>query len=195
MLDIKLWKKVSDETPGYEGKRRNENIILRNGEYGEGQWTIGWVFGELVLEYEEVCRVYEDGYYRYFQSRPELLEHLCSIASEVYDDDISNIASGQDYNKKGETLTHIQDIAIRRCLVRLGKAFKGSEPVQIRDAKGRGAISKALSPGQVPCHVPHLITTPENLIEIRESQWWLPDSVEDFYQLNKRLFVRKESSK
>lgn len=190
MLDLKSWKQVDNNSLGYEGKSRNGNIEARNQMYGTGNWVIGWVHGELVLEYEEVCRVYEDGYLEYFKLRPELLKHLSEIASEVYDDDISNIASGQDYAIKGDVLTHIQDIAIRRCFVRLGLAFKGQEPVQIRDARGKGAISMALSPGQVPFHQPQLISSPDNLEEIRSNQWWLPGSVEDYYQLNKRLFLR-----
>lgn len=190
MLDRKVWQQLDNNSPSYEGKMRNENIASRNEKFGEGKWIIGWVSGDLVLEYEEICRVYEDGYYEYLKWRPELLEHLSAIASEVYDDDVTNIASGQDYNKKGDIVTHIQDISIRRCMVRFGKAFCGPEPVQIRDAKGKIAISKALSPGQVPFHLPKLITSPDNLAEIRASQWWLPGSVEDFYQLNKRMFIK-----
>lgn len=190
MLDQKIWKPIDNSSPGYEGQSRNEKIKSRNKLYGKGRWTMGWLYGNLVLEYEEVCWVYEDGYFNYFSSRPELLDHLCKIASEVYDDDVSNVASGQDYSKKGSVRTHIQDIAIRRCLVRSGRSFDGDSLVQIRDAEGKSAVSKALSPGQVPFHRIEMITVPANIQEIKAKQWWLPGSVEDFYQLNKRIFLK-----
>jgi len=62
--------------------------------------------------------------------------------------------------------------------------------IQIRDRMGEHPLSLALSPGQVPFHKPAFISHPDNLVEIRNKAWWLPLSVEDFYQLAKRLVVR-----
>jgi hypothetical protein len=57
---------------------------------------------------------------------------------------------------------------------------------------GDHPLSLALSPGQVPFHKPELMSHPDNLTEIRGKAWWLPSSVEDFYQRGKRLVVRKK---
>ena len=193
MLDLEKWDQIHNNSPGYVGEKRNAIEEGWDLKYGKGNWIMGWVFGENVLEYEEVCLVYEDGYYEYLKQRPEVLDYLCKTASEVYDDDVLNINSGQDYSKKGDIRTHIQDIAIRRCLVRFGRTFKGNEPIQIRDNKGKDVVSKTLSPGQVPFHLQTLITEPDNLKEIYLSRWWLPGSVEDFYQRNKRLYLKIKS--
>jgi hypothetical protein len=116
---------------------------------------------------------------------------LLEIASNVYDDDPNNVESGLDYSKRGDLRTHIQDIAIRNCVKRFGRKFSGDKLIQIRDRIGEHPLSLALSPGQVPFHNPALISNPDNLQEIRRNAWWLPLSVEDFYQRAKRLVVRK----
>ena len=38
-----------------------------------------------------------DAYFEYFRKRPELLEYLLEVASNVYDDDPSNVESGLNY--------------------------------------------------------------------------------------------------
>lgn len=192
MLNQKKWLQTNNDSPGYVGEKRNGFEEGWDLKYGKGNWRMGWLYGEHILEYEEVCRVYEDGYYEYMKQRPEILDHLCGIACEVYDDDITNINSGQDYSKKGDIRTHIQDIAIRRCLMRFGRDFQGKEAVQIRDKDGKDAVSRTLSPGQVPFHRQDLITTPDNLKEMYRNRWWLPGTVEDFYQRNKRIFIDKQ---
>jgi hypothetical protein len=86
-----------------------------------------------------------------------------------------------DYTVQETGRTHVQDIAIRRVVARLGRQFEGDQLIQIRDALGDHPLSMALSPGQVPFHRPDVILLPE--IE----GWWLPGSVESFYQSNKLL--------
>src|SRR5262249_15701954 len=120
--------------------------------------------------------------------------YLLEVASDVYDDDPSNVQSGLDYSQRGDIRTHIQDIAIRNCVKRFGREFKGNRLIQIRDQIGDQPLSLALSPGQVPFHTPGLISHAENLTEIRGKAWWLPSSVEDFYQRAKRLVVRRKTS-
>ena len=101
-----------------------------------------------LLEYKEVCQLYEDAYYEFFVKRPEILEHLLEVVGEIYDDEPSNIKSGIDYLKRGAVRTHIQDIAIRNCLKRLGRNFKGKQILQIRDRVGSHPLSLALSPAK-----------------------------------------------
>ena len=102
-------------------------------------------------------------------------------ASDVYDDELSNVKSEFDYTKQETPRTHIQDIAIRRSLLRLGVWFEGKELIRIRQEKGTHSLSITLSPGRVPFHRPDLIVKPEI------TGWWYPETVESFYQSNKYL--------
>jgi hypothetical protein len=190
MLDTKFWKPTDNRSTGYVGKHRNDEWAKRDTRFGKGNWQVAWLVDGKLLEYLEVCQLYEDAYFEYLQKRPELLEYLIKTASDVYDDDPKNVESGLDYSKRGDIRTHIQDISIRRCVKRFGKAFKGNVLLQIRDRAGSHPLSLALSPGQVPFHKPELISNPDNLVEISRDMWWLPSSVEDFYQRAKRLCLK-----
>jgi hypothetical protein len=192
MLNQREWMLFDNTSPGYVGRRRNELWAERDARFGKGNWQSIWLVDEDYLEYAETCRLYEDAYFEYFKKRPELLDYLLEIASDVYDDDPSNVQSGLEYLKRGDLRTHIQDIAIRNCVKRFGRKFNGSKLVQIRDRMGEHPLSLALSPGQVPFHQPALISNPDNLQELRNQGWWLPSSVEDFYQLGKRLAVKRK---
>ncbi len=192
MLDKNTWKIVNNSSPGYVGSHRNEEWAKRDKQYGKGNWQTVWLVGNDLLEYEKVCQLYEDAYFEYFKQRSELLNHLLEIASDVYDDDPSNVKSGFDYSKRGDARTHIQDIAVRRCVKRFRKKFKGKQLVQIRDRAGSHPLSLALSPGQVPFHKPGLLSNPDNLKEITKDAWWLPGSVEDFYQRAKRICIKRD---
>ena len=192
MLRQEEWQLIDNTSPGYVGKRRNDLWAERDAKYGKDNWQTIWLVEGIYLEYEETCRLYEDAYFEYFKQRPELLEYLLEVASEVYDDDPSNVESGLDYSKRGDVRTHIQDIAIRNCVKRFGRKFSGNKLLQIRDRMGEHPLSLALSPGQVPFHKPELVSRPDNLDEIKRNAWWLPLSVEDFYQRAKRLVIRSE---
>ena len=190
MLNPQEWKLVDNTSPGYVGSRRNELWAERDAHYGKGNWRLIWLVQRDYLDYEDACRLYEDAYFEYFKQRPELLEFLLEVASDVYDDDPSNVESGLDYSKRGDVRTHIQDIVIRNCVKRFGRNFSGSKLLQIRDRIGEHPLSLALSPGQVPFHKPELLSYPDNLAAIRAKAWWLPASVEDFYQRAKRVVIK-----
>jgi hypothetical protein len=192
MLSPEEWHLSDNTSPGYVGKHRNELWAERDARYGKVNWQTIWLVDGNYLEYEEACHLYEDAYFEYFKQRPELLEFLLEVASDVYDDDPSNVESGLDYSKRGDVRTHIQDIAIRNCVKRFGREFRGDKLIQIRDRIGEHPLSLALSPGQVPFHKAELISHPDNLAEIMAKAWWLPSSVEDFYQRAKRLVVRRK---
>ncbi len=191
MLNKTIWKPINNNSTGYVGRRRNEEWARRDNKYGKGNWQMGWRVRDKLLDYNEVCRFYEDAYFEYFKKRPELLAHLIDSAKDVYDDSPGNVNSGINYSKRGKIRTHIQDIAIRRCLKRFGKKFKGKKLIQIRDRAGKHPLSLALSPGQVPFHKPQLLSYPDNLKKITKNAWWLPGSVEDFYQRAKRLCIKR----
>jgi len=190
MLDTKIWKPLNNKSTGYVGKHRNDEWAKRDTMFGKGNWQVAWLVDGKLLEYLEVCQLYEDAYFEYLQKRPELLEYLIKTASDVYDDDPKNVESGLDYSKRGDIRTHIQDVSIRRCIKRFGKVFEGNILLQIRDRAGSHPLSLALSPGQVPFHKPELISNPDNLTEISRDVWWLLGSVEDFYQRAKRLCLK-----
>jgi len=123
MLSREEWSLIDNTSPGYVGKRRNELWAERDSKYGKGNWQTIWLVAADYLEYTEACRLYEDAYFENFKKRPELLEYLLEVASNVYDDDPSNVESGFDYSNRGDVRTHIQDIAIRNCVKRFGREF------------------------------------------------------------------------
>jgi len=191
MLDTTIWHQLDNKSTGYLGQKRNEEWEKRNMLYGDGDWQMGWLVEGKLLEYPEICQLYGDAYIKYFEIRPELLDQLCEIASNVFDDDPINVESGTDYNKRGKQKTHIGDTAIRRAVQHYGREFKGSTLLQIHDRKGSHPLSLALSPGQVPFHRPKILSQPDNLEEIHKDIWWVWGSVEDFYQRAKRLCIKK----
>ena len=115
--------------------------------------------------------------------KEELWRELTSTASEVFDIDIGDLESGLDYLIQNGSATHLQDISIRRVVLRRGWQFEGSELVQIRSHKDY--FGKKLSPGKVPFHKPELIVVPHL------KKWWDENSIEDWYQSNKILQIRE----
>ncbi|MFH0804959.1 MAG: hypothetical protein V1916_02055 [Patescibacteria group bacterium] len=192
MLTPNEWRPIDNHSTGYVGKHRNDKWRKRDEQYGAGNWRMAWLVDSELLEYLEACQLYEDAYFAYLQLRPNLLEILCREASDVYDDDPSNVVAGCDYRNRGAVRTHIQDTALRNCVRRLGRKFEGNILIQIRDRMGSHPLSLALSPGQVPFHQPALLSLPDNLAQIQADAWWLEGSVEDWYQRAKRLCVRTQ---
>ena len=173
----------SETRPGYFGRRRDEIIAGLNARWGQGNWRLVWVAGGLAMEFADACKqFYEEAYFLWLQDHPEAVRFITSY-SEVYDNAISNIASGLDYLQQEAYSTHIQDIAIRNSLRRLGVWFRREHktPLQIR---GTGAGAQ-YNPGHIPFHLPELITKPS-----LRPQWAQENSVEDFWQSNKHVQVR-----
>jgi len=174
-----VWKTV--ERPGYFGERKHELLKSYDEKYGRGKWRIAWKWKDEFIDFEKACLLYEEAYFADSFKRESLWQELISKASDVYDNDISNVHSRFDYTKQETTATHIQDIAIRRVVKRRGWDFRGEELIQIRsDNKYWG---DKLNPSGVGFHLPDLIEEPH--IE----GWWKKDSVEDFYQSNKVLQI------
>lgn len=183
------WTMFENKAPGYFGAKRDATMAAWDEVFGAGNWKLGWVVGDKLVGYREACQLYEDAYYEFLKSQADLLEELVSTASDVYDDAPTNVHSGFDYEKQETNRTHIQDIALRNVIRRLERRFEGSHLVQIRFKDSH--LSRCLTPGQVPFHRPELITLPDNLDLVYEKKWWNIGSVEDFYQLNKRLLIRR----
>jgi len=177
-----LWKTI--ERPGYLGKHRDERIKEWDEKYGKGSWRMVWKINNVLFGFLGVCALYEDAYFEFLKNNPEIVSQLINEASNVYDDDPINVSSGFDYKKQQTKGTHIQDIAIRRCLVRMCLWFRGEKLIRIRQEKGDHPLSITLSPGRVPFHRPELIVGPEI------KGWWYPQTVESFYQSNRILQVK-----
>ncbi|UCD55254.1 MAG: (d)CMP kinase, partial [Candidatus Omnitrophota bacterium] len=163
--------------PGYYGKKRSETEKMLNRWYGKGNWQERYMIAGKLISKDERLKYYEDAYYYFFLKNPDELERLLSQASDVYDNDPSNVESGFDYNIQETTASHLQDIAIRRVVRRLGKEFRGNRLVQIRG--GTNSEFAHLNPGDIPFHQPELIPEPHL------KGWWQKDSIEDFYQSTK----------
>jgi len=182
-----IWTTV--ERPGYFGEDKDLKIAEWNEIYGEGNWRISHIAADgTELTYEDIIRVYTDGYKEYFNNNPEDLDYLTKHFSYAYDLDMITKAEAYDpyaqYNKPG-MINQFHHVALNIAVEELGYEFQGEEPVQIRYRKGVPAIIRRLSPGKIPCTVPELI--PEVSFE---KPWWKKDSIEDFYQSTKVLQIK-----
>jgi len=105
-----------------------------------------------------------------------LVEWIVQTAADVFDHEADKVASGLDYDAQAGGLTHLQDVAVRRSLLRLGRWFSGDRLLQIR---GLRSEAYTLNPGIVPFHFPEAIRRPEL------AGWWMSGSIESFWQSNK----------
>jgi len=171
--------------PGYLGRHKREKYAQWDAKYGKGNWRLVWKADGKLLDFVGTCAMYEDAYFNFLKRNPKIIKTLINDASDVYDDSPTNIQSCFDYKVQETNRTHVQDIAIRRSVRRLGLAFRGKRPIRIRASIGKHPLSRLLSPGKVPFHRPELIIKPE----VRGS-WWDASSTEAFYQSNKFLQSR-----
>lgn len=167
--------------PGYIGFKKKRIFRELNEEYGSDNWRIAWQWNNQIITQPLAIQLYEDAYYEYFKSNSSDLNWLINTASDVYDISESDIQSGLDYSIQNSNATHLQDISIRRVLLRLGKKFEGDHYVQIRGKDSEGA---KYNPGFIPFHLSKKIIKPSL------EGWWQENSIEDFYQSNKVLQIR-----
>jgi hypothetical protein len=183
MILVAQWQ--NEFCPGHLAGHRDEKHAQWDKQYGKDNWRLTWIYGKTYLDFLGVCAVYEDAYYQFLVNNSNVAVALVNEACQIYDDQPSNILSGLDYTKQETDRTHIQDIAIRRCMMRMGLHFEGDQLIRIRQEKGNHALSMILSPGRVPFHKSRLILQPE-----LEPTWWQLGSVESFYQSNRILQTR-----
>lgn len=172
--------------PGYFGRRRDEKVAGFDAQYGAGNWKLMWLAdGFPAMEFEDACIYhYEESYVRWLQEYPENLDILRSYG-ECIDNAPTNVNSGCDYTIQEAFSTHIQDIAVRNAMRILGVKFEGdpSNILVIRSADSNGFV---FGPGNVPFWKPELISSPSKC-----PHWANTCSVEDFWQSNKWLMVRR----
>lgn len=184
------WKTI--EKPGYFGKKRDELYNLWDEKYGLGNWRIAYHWGDIVVPREMGIQFYEDAYCEFLNNSKETLDWLITTASDVYDTALSNIDSGLDYECQETPNNHIQDISIRRAVLRLGEEFKGDHPMHVRWKDTEGY---RINPGVVPFHLPRMIVPGEINDYSGDGIWWESNTIEDFYQKNKVLQVWERPAK
>lgn len=157
--------------------------------FGPGAWRTGYRWGTQILSYRAGIQLYEDAYVEVLRNDDELREWLLDTASDVYDTAVSNVHSKYDYSVQEVegAAQHWQDISLRRALCRLGLQFRGDHLVEIR---GHNSEGYRLNPGQVPFHLPEMISLPREL-----GTWWKPLSIEDFSISNVVIQVPLERAK
>ena len=184
---------------GFAGFRVKDIYRKFDDMFGVYNWLPAHIMDGKVISRYEAYLIYEEAYYHFLKSHPQIREWIVGTASEVYDIQPSNVASGLDYTIQECGATHLQDISVRRVLTRLcleekGIAydteslpvipiFKGDHLVQIRGVDSEGY---PLNPGQVPFH------KPESILPSDQSGWWNEGSAEDWYQKNKVLLVNPD---
>jgi hypothetical protein len=176
------------ERASYLGGKRATTVGQLDEKFGRGNWTIGYILDGKAISRDEALQLYERSYEAFLRSNPAITNRLITEASDIYDTAPSNVASGLDYHKQEDVRSHLQDIAIRRSLKNMGLAFQGDKLMQVRDV---GSDFPELSPGKVP------FILPESSIRsarIYGADWVQRGSVEDFWQNNKFVFVKKEGS-
>ena len=152
--------------------------------FGEN-WRTGYEWGSSIIDYRSGIQLYEEAYYTVLQKDPELLSWIIHTASECYDTSPSNQASYCSYSVQEVegSAQHWQDVAVRRCLIRMGKWFQGDHPVEIR---GRESEGFRLNPSELPFHLSRLIVRP------LQFGWWKGGSIEDFSMSNFVVQTREE---
>lgn len=144
---------------GFFGRQRDEKIRRLNEEFGPGNWRLVWVDGRRELEFLDACReFYEEAYFRHLSARPEDLDFICSFGNCI-DNAPTNVHCGCDYSIQEAFSTHIQDIAVRNVLCRLGRSFTGpADSILVIRTKDNNGWR--FGPGNIPYHEPHLIIQP-----------------------------------
>lgn len=176
---------LNDHRPGYFGRRRDSKVAALDATLGKGNWRLAWVVAPaLTYEFADACKLlYEESYYLYLKDRPADLDFICSFG-ECMDNATSNVQSGLDYTKQEAFSTHIQDIAVRNVLHRLGRKFEGppEKLLVIRSADSEGF---RFGPGNVPFMWPERITQPSLC-----PKWANKGSTEDAWQSLKWIQIR-----
>lgn len=190
MLTLDVVKVVA--RPGYFGKKRPKIEAKYNELYGA--WVECWQVNEWILNFEEAVTLYDDSYYKFISEDEKRLSDVVKF-SECYDHDHSNICCGVNHDSVSVP-RHIQDVSVRRALVRLGTYFKGYrgghvgyEEEELLHIRGEGTNGNWLMPGNVPFHRPDLIRP---IAEVENfPKWANPTSVEGFWQANKVIVTVK----
>jgi hypothetical protein len=174
---------ITIDRPGFSGRKRDNKHLQLNNKYGKDNWRTAWQWGDQIIKRDLAYQLYEDAYFCDSFINETIWKELVSTAKNVYDYNPIDVKSGLDYSIQNGPANHLQDISIRRVVKRRGWEFSGDELIQIRSQSQYWG--NKLSPGRVSFHYPEQIVTPHL------KSWWNNDSIEDFYQSNKVLQVKR----
>jgi hypothetical protein len=173
------WKVVKTDVPQM-GTKRGEVIKDLNRDYGFLNWRFAWqIDNQKYVPFKEAVAIYEEAYENHLKANPNKIEYLITNASDVYDNDESNVRSGTNYYKQGKKLTHLQDISIRRVMAKLGHSFEGDTLVRVRKSRNSNQIGRSLSPKLIDFHRPEMVK------DFQKNDLKPLPSIEDFWQLNR----------
>ncbi|KAL9645453.1 hypothetical protein ABK040_002650 [Willaertia magna] len=184
-LDLEKEGMTVHERVGYfgGGEQKRKKIEKLMQKYPNG-YEIIYEFKGKYMTRKSALLLYEDAYVEFLKNNVEIANYVSENCCDVFDTEIENIESGFDYEFQIKSkATHLQDVAIRRAMKRLGLEFKGKKIMQVR---GYQSPLFCLNPAYVPFHVKDAIQKPE-IIEA----FMLKGSVESFWQSNKTLATRK----
>jgi len=191
-------KWITIERPGYFGTSRNEVHARYDKQFGESNWRIRWQWGSQIIQRPDALQIYQRGYTQFLDLNKDILNWLIEY-QDVYDTAPSNVEAGLNYEGQETVNNHIHDVAIRRAVILdLGLMFKGNKDLlHVRPEKE----GERLGPHLIPFHLPNMIFRGqikykgENRDFSVNPPWWIkmgiPNSVEQFYQKNKLLQVKK----
>ncbi len=171
--------------PGALGSRKDEVLKNYDKVYGVDNWRLVWNVNGTFVELDGALAIYEDAYFEHFKKNPDELKGLTENFANVYDNNISNVESWFDYYHQEFKGNHFQDIAIRRCLIRNGLWFKGTDLLEVRMREP----GIRYNPGRIPFHRPEWIPQPEL------EGFWEAGTVESWYQSAKYLEVKNFDKK
>lgn len=192
-VSLLRWQTIA--RPGYQGKKKDEQIVSWNQKYGVENWRMVWETkeGEVMFFEDIFWRVYVPGYVKHFLAQPEEARWITDNYSFAFDKDEIRREQAFDlyalYNKPS-VANQFHHVALNIALEwYLGLPFKGSRPVRVREGKP-GTVEEEWpegwrwSPGRIPTVRADLIP------DLELAGWWEPGTIEDFYQKAKVVQVR-----
>jgi hypothetical protein len=171
------WKTLDTIVPRL-GAKRPEVVEQLNKEHGELNWRFAWQIDEgKFVGFKDAVQLYESSYLEHLRMSPEKAEYLSKNASDVFDTTPNNSVSGDNYYLQATPAAHIQDIAIRRAMAKLGMEFKGNAPIKVRSRYNKDSVGISLSPKKVDFYKPEIVKAKRKANA--------PATVEDFWQYNR----------
>jgi hypothetical protein len=134
------------------GKNRNDFLSKINKQVGKGNWFWAFQSGSKLYSWQWGLQLYEDAFYQHIKSDTGLLRKLVG-SYDIYEKDRQETESLLDYKIQKLQYDHYSDIAYRRCLVRFGLWFSGTDYLPMQGTKYEA--------WKIPFHLPHLIRKPD----------------------------------
>lgn len=187
---------VTAERPGYFGKSREEQEKAWDEKYGKGNWRLAWETPQKeALTFDGIIQEYVEGYTEYFRQHPDEAKWITENYAYAYDKEIITKEEAFDpyalYQKQGKA-NQFHHVALNIALEKvLDTPFKGEEPIKVRAGKPNTPVEQwpagwKWHPGLIPCVHPEMIQD-----VTFDNQWWKKGSIEDLYQSDKVLQIKK----